>query len=69
MEEVFLLASCLILTFKDLGELDDPFTNSHRLAGLTYACPMAYVVEDRTSYKRVYHLPASSLGGVVDTLH
>ena len=49
MEAVFLLASCLILTFEELGELDDNFTKSHQLAGLTYACPMAYVIEGRTS--------------------
>ena len=49
MEAVFLLASCLLLPFKDIGDLDDTFTKSRRLAGLTYACPMAYVVEDGTS--------------------
>ena len=38
--------SCI---FKDLSELDRPFAKSRRLAGLTYACPMAYVVEDGTS--------------------
>ena len=49
MEAVFLLASCLLLTFEDIEELDNPFTKSRGLAVLTYACPMAYVVEDRTS--------------------
>ena len=49
MEAVFLLAACLLLPFEDLGELDNPFTQSRRLAGLTYTCPMAYVVEDGTS--------------------
>ena len=49
MEAVFLLASFLILTFEELRELDDPFTKPRRLDGLTYAFPMAYVVEDGTS--------------------
>ena len=49
MEAVFILASYLLLPFIDLGELNGLFTNSRRLAGLMYACPMAYVVEDGTS--------------------
>ena len=49
MEAVFLLASRLLLPFEYLREIGDPFTKSLRLAGLTYACPMAYVVEDGTS--------------------
>ena len=49
MEAVFLLASCLLLPFKDLGELGGPLTKSRRLASLTYTCPMAYIVEDGTS--------------------
>ena len=49
MEAVFLLASFLLLPFEYLGELDDPFTKSPRLARLTYAFPIAYVVEDGTS--------------------
>ena len=48
MEAVFLLASCLLLQFIDLGELDRPFTKLCRLAGLTYSFPMSYIVEDRT---------------------
>ena len=48
MKAIFLLASCLLLPFEELGDLDDPFTKSRQLAGLTYACPLAYVVEDRT---------------------
>ena len=39
----------LILPVIQIRHLNDPFTQSHRLAGLTYACPMAYVVEDGTS--------------------
>ena len=49
MGAVFLLAFCLPIPFKDLGDLDDldgSFAKSHCLAGLTYACPMSYVVED-----------------------
>ena len=68
MEAVFLLASCLLLSFEDIGELEDTFPKSLRLAGLTYACHIAYVVEDRNSYKRVCQLPTSRLGGVVGTL-
>ena len=49
MEVVFILASCLLLLFEQLGELDNNFTQSRRLAGFTYACPMAYVVEEGTS--------------------
>ena len=49
MEAVFLLASCLILPFEDLGELDNLFTKSLRLADLMYACPVAYIVEGGTS--------------------
>ena len=49
MEAVFLLSDFLLLPFKQLRELGDPFTKSCQLAGLTYACPMAYVVEDKTS--------------------
>ena len=47
--KIFILDLCLLLLFKYLGDLDGPFTKSCRLAGLTYACPMAYVVEDGTS--------------------
>ena len=68
MEAVFLMASCLLLPFKYLGELDVFLSKSCRLAGFTYAYPMAYVVEGGTSCKRVYQLPASRLGGVVGTL-
>ena len=68
MEADFLLASCLLLLFEQIGEIDDPFTKSSRLAGLTYAFPMAYVFEDETSYERVYQFPTSHLGGVVGTL-
>ena len=35
---------------------------------LNYAFPMAYVVEDGTSYKIVYQFSTSRLGGVVCTL-
>ena len=49
MEAVFLLSASLLLPFEELGELSYTFTQSLRLAGLTYACPMAYVVEDGTS--------------------
>ena len=35
MEAVSLLASYLLLPFEYLGEIDDPFTKSRRLAGLT----------------------------------
>ena len=49
MEAVFLLAAFLLLPLEQLGELEHPFTKSRRLAGLTYACPMAYLVEDGTS--------------------
>ena len=48
-DAVFLLASCLLLPFEYLGELDGPFAKSRRLAGLRYACPFAYVVEYGTS--------------------
>ena len=64
----FLLESCLLLPFEQLGDLDDPFTKSHRLAGLTYTCPMAYVVEGGTSLERIYQFPTSRLAGVVCTL-
>ena len=37
MEAVFILASCLLLPVKELGDLGNPFTKSRRLAGLTYA--------------------------------
>ena len=37
MEAIFLLAPCLLLPFKDLGELNGPLTKSRCLAGLTYA--------------------------------
>ena len=49
MEVVFILASCLLLPVEDLGKLNRPFAKLRCLAGLTYACPMAYVVEDGTS--------------------
>ena len=49
IEAVFILASCLLLPFKDIAELDGPFAKSRHLAGLMYTCPMAYVVEDGTS--------------------
>ena len=49
MEAVSLLASFVLLPFEDLRELDNPFTKSRRLAGLMYACLMAYIVEDGTS--------------------
>ena len=49
MEAIFLLASCLLLPFEDIRELNDPFTKLRRLSNLTYTCPMAYVVEDGTS--------------------
>ena len=68
IEAAFLLASCLLLLFEQIGEIDDPFTKSRRLAGLTYAFPMAYVFEDGTSYERIYQFPTSRLGGVVGTL-
>ena len=45
---VSLLDPCLLLPFKDLGKIDRPLTKSRRLAGLTYACPMAYAVEGGT---------------------
>ena len=44
MEAVSPLVSCLLLPFEKIGELDDPFTKSRQLAGLMYACPMAYFV-------------------------
>ena len=47
--KIFILDLCLLLSFKDLGELDGPFTKSRQMAGLTYACPMADVVEDGNS--------------------
>ena len=49
MEAVFLLHPCMLLPFVELGKLDGTFAKSHSLSGLTYACPMAYVVEDGTS--------------------
>ena len=49
MKAVSLPAPCLLLPLKDLGEINRPFSKSQHLAGLTYACPMAYVVEDGTS--------------------
>ena len=49
MKAVFLLAASLLLTFEQLIELSCPFTQSRQLAVLTYACPMAYVVEYGTS--------------------
>ena len=68
MEAAFLLYPCLLLPFEDLGELNGTLTKSHQLAGLTYTFHMDYIVEDGTSYKRVYQLPASRLGGVVGNL-
>ena len=49
MEAVFLLAASLLLPVLQLRELNDNFTSSRQLAGLTYACPMAFVAEDGTS--------------------
>ena len=49
MEAVFILAASLLLTFEQLIELSYLFTQSRQLAVLTYACPMACVVEDGTS--------------------
>ena len=49
MEAIFLLEVSLLLPFKQLRKLSYPFTQSLRLAGLMYACPMAYVVEGGTS--------------------
>ena len=49
MEAVFLLLDSLLLPFEQLRELSYLFTQSRQLALLTYECPMAYVVEDRTS--------------------
>ena len=49
MEAVFLLASCLLLPFKQIREIGDPFTTSFRLSFLMYACHMVYVVEDGTT--------------------
>ena len=48
-DRVLISTFVLSLPFKDIGELDGTFTKSRRLAGLTYACPMAYIVEDGTS--------------------
>ena len=45
MEAVFLLAASLLLPVIHLRHLSYPFNQSRRLAGLMYACPMAYAVE------------------------
>ena len=49
MEAGFLLAASLLLPSEQLRKLSYPFTQSRQLAGLTYTCPMAYVVEDGNS--------------------
>ena len=49
MKAVSILASCLLLPFEELGKLDGILSKSRRLAGLMYAHPMAYVLEEVTS--------------------
>ena len=44
MEAVSLLEACLLLRPKDLSRLNGHLCSSRRLAFLTYACPMAYIV-------------------------